>query len=493
MQKDKLFDLIKSLDKNEKGYLKKYLLNKNDFENKYFIILFDYMQDQIVYDEQSFKITIKDKGMLKHFASHKIYLYESIMKFLIAYHSQNSLKNQVKTLIRCSEILYQKALYQDANSTLLKALDIAKKNEFFLLVIEIHDLLYLHNVTLIDYGDKKQLNSVEKNQKFLSDAVKNYVNLFDYRSILIKYYKIGRSKASIQGKRQKLATLIQHTHLNNSENARSLTTRFFHNQYNGMIHLDHFNKPDEAAQFFIKAVLIYEKFPINHSPEHVLNYIVVLNNLMAAANIAKNETLFNEAFYKIDQLIIKQRNPQLFMAKYIINNKLLFYIRHAKIKEGLEYVQLIEKELNNLIPTYNYTRHLINIEIAIIYFMNDDYKCCALYLKKMLLDKNVKLMDPDLNCFASTLWLLAEYQLGNFNYVEHLHKSIERKVKMLPCDTFIAQQCFLFIKTVNQKTDLLLIQKAYKILSQKIQQYPRFNFVESFLFSIADWAKEKSK
>ena len=492
-ERDRLFDLVKSLDKNEKGYFKKQLFNKVAGSDRYFMILFDAISAQSVYDEAAIRLKIKDKDLLKNFGVHKTYLYEVIMKMLTSYHAKTSVKSELKTSVRNAEILILKALYNDARQTLLKALEQAQNHEFFTLTIEIYDLLLKIDQHMVQSGEytEEQSEILIQNRKELLNNIHKYTNFLEYWDILIKYHQIILGKEILMARREKLEQLIDGSLLNDEKNALSLTARLRHYNTNGLIHINYLNNPQIAINLFKKVYELFESFPKTQLKDDMRIFMGVLNNLMYSANLLKDADTFNKAFNKMNELSVKHKVYKLFISTFTTVNKLYYFIRHHKLKEGLAYIKLIEKKSEDKQFPLPYIMIMISIYKSIIYFMSNQPQIASSYLRKLFNVDPAKNMDEEVMCFSLYLWLIVEFELNNFEFLDHLLKTVERKIKNLHCDTFIVQECVRFFKRVNHQTDKSILKEAYKKLEQSIRQYPHFISDEVYLFSVADWAKKQ--
>jgi tetratricopeptide (TPR) repeat protein len=124
-----LHDLIRSLTKSEKRFFKLHSALQSGDKN--YLRIFDAIDKQKVYDEEAIKKAFAKETFIKHFPSEKNHLYKLILKALRAYHAEGSVGGLLKQEIKNIEILYDKALYGEANKTLHRAKRIARDNEKF--------------------------------------------------------------------------------------------------------------------------------------------------------------------------------------------------------------------------------------------------------------------------------------------------------------------------------------------------------------------------
>ena len=133
-----LFHLVKSLSKSEKRFFK--LTSSLQSGDKNYLKIFDVIDKQDDYDEESIKDMFKGEVFIKHFPSEKNHLYKLILKSLRSYHSDNSISSVLKQEIKNIEILYQKALYKECNKFLNRAKKTRNRTREVLLFVRIIEL-----------------------------------------------------------------------------------------------------------------------------------------------------------------------------------------------------------------------------------------------------------------------------------------------------------------------------------------------------------------
>lgn len=132
---NELFDLIKSLTKSEKRFFK--LHSSLQSGEKNYLRIFDAIDRQKEYDEEAIKKQFAKETFVRHFPSEKNHLYKLILKALRAFHAESSITGVLKQHINNIEILFGKALYEEANKVLVRAKRIAREHERFYLWFEL--------------------------------------------------------------------------------------------------------------------------------------------------------------------------------------------------------------------------------------------------------------------------------------------------------------------------------------------------------------------
>ena len=130
-----LFNLIKSLSKSEKRFFK--LSSSLQSGDKNYLKVFDFIEKQATYDEDSLKSRFKNEVFIKHLPSEKNHLYKLIMKSLRMYSSGQSIGSVLAEDLKNIEILYNKALYKECSKFVTRAKATAQKHEKFYFLYEL--------------------------------------------------------------------------------------------------------------------------------------------------------------------------------------------------------------------------------------------------------------------------------------------------------------------------------------------------------------------
>lgn len=113
-----LHALVHSLTPHEKRYFKIYATRHVIEKNNVHIQVFDAVDEQKTYDEQTILDRFKGEKFVKRFAVTKSRLYELILKSLHAYHASSSVDAELKKMLHMAEILYKKTLYRQCDKLL---------------------------------------------------------------------------------------------------------------------------------------------------------------------------------------------------------------------------------------------------------------------------------------------------------------------------------------------------------------------------------------
>ena len=133
---DNLFRLIKSMNKPEKRYFKIYASRHSSEENNY-LKLFDAIEKQNEYNEESILKKFQKETFVKKFPIAKARLFDTVLRSPDAFHANSSIDAQLKRQLHFAEILYKKSLYDQCARMLESAKRLATKYEKYSTLSEI--------------------------------------------------------------------------------------------------------------------------------------------------------------------------------------------------------------------------------------------------------------------------------------------------------------------------------------------------------------------
>ena len=136
VKSEQLFNLIKALSKGEKRFFKLYVSRLGNIGDKKFIILFDAIEKQKVYNE--IKILEREKSINpKQLPNLKTHLYFQLLKTLRLVNSNSLRSIKVLELIDYSRLLYSKCLYKECVKMIDKAKRMAVSYDQSIFLLEI--------------------------------------------------------------------------------------------------------------------------------------------------------------------------------------------------------------------------------------------------------------------------------------------------------------------------------------------------------------------
>jgi hypothetical protein len=228
------------------------------------------------------------------------------------------------------------------------------------------------------------------------------------------------------------------------------------------------------------------------------HYIKGMHNLMNAHFDLKNYARFDQTLKKFQQFADSD------VAQKIENNRIQTFVylttatmnRHflfGSFEQGCKIVPEIEQKLDEYALYIDRHRVLVfYYKIASLYFGNGDYEKCIDWLHKII---NWKVdLRSDLQCYARLLHLIAHYEMGNDEIIEHLVRSVYRFMAKLDNLTVIEEEIFSFLRR-NFHLPPRKLQPEFAKLLHSIRQYQNSRLAtRSFAYlDILSWLEAKTE
>ena len=418
---DDLFQLIKSLTKNEKRYFRMFAALQKG--NKTYLTLFNEISRQKVYDETLLKEKFSGEKFITQLSFTKNYLYKLISKSLISYYSESIPDQRISELIIRAKILFNKALFTQYFKTIDRARVLAEKYERFGYLIEILDMARI----IV----KKEEIRKNLNRKIYDDAetiLGKSGNLFEYSSILNKVLRITRTlgkSRDLKGERE-LKTILKLPLMKNISMAKSERAK---EMFYLIMELVHQSDSNELLliNYAEKRLKIINENPVPFEG-HIINYKkdVLYKLLMTAAekgNYKDIEIYFNE-FQNTSgpENSSEEINNFSFYAELTLNK----IIKSESGRTPDKLISYIETRLENY-------KNKIDIEIELtlkfaiikLFAMQGKYESALPRINNLLNHPQLNIKS-EFECYLRLINLIVHFELGNFDLLEYLLKSTYR-------------------------------------------------------------------
>ncbi|MCC6578788.1 MAG: hypothetical protein IT228_15720 [Flavobacteriales bacterium] len=134
---DQVHRLIRSMSPAEKRYFKLYAGRHRIQGGGNHLLLFDAIGGMEAYDEEALLRRFKGRGLTARFAVAKQRLHDSLLQSLSAFHAASSVDARLRRRLHEVELLYGRALYDDAERHLLGVRRLALRHEKLHVLIEV--------------------------------------------------------------------------------------------------------------------------------------------------------------------------------------------------------------------------------------------------------------------------------------------------------------------------------------------------------------------
>ncbi len=490
---DELFQLIRSLGKAEKRNFKLFVQRNLGTADLKITTLFDAIDKMEEYDEEVLLRKVKSLKKIQ-IPNLKASLYRQILASLRTLRDDNNIENQLHEQMEYARILYNKGLFQQSLKMLQRIKDAAKtyhQTTFWhqALVFE-KKIEQLHITRSIQ--NRAELLSTEVNT--LNERLSLVGNLSNLSLQLYSWYiNVG------QARNAKDAAAIQEFFASRLPPDAHLTKGFFARLYLYQAYCWHALILQDFLMYYRytqKWVDLFRDEPHMYRVE-TLFYVKALHNLLLAHFMLRKHkkydetlTLF-EAFSHTEEANAND-NIRVQTFVYLTIARINGHFLKGTFSEGLYLVPEIEEKLAQYQLLIDHHRTLVlYYKIASLYFGAGDAEKAIEYLHRIIHWKvNLR---SDLQCYARLLHLIAHYELGNFDILEHLIKSVYRFMAQMETLSVVEEEIFRFLRKVFQLNSPARVRAAVVILKEKLEKLQDSPFESrSFMYlDIIAWLESK--
>ncbi len=489
---DILFQLIHSLEKSEKRNFKLYIKRNSANTDLKIIELFDAIEKLNDYDEAVLlkKLTSIKKQQLSNTRTH---LYKQLLASLRLIRSSDSIDLQLHEQLDYARILYNKGLYLQSLRILDKVKELAihyNQDTFLIQVISLEKKIETLHITRSLHNRADQLSAeavaINDKRRMITILSNLALNLYSW------YITNGHAR------NEKDEEAIKKYFREHLPDGSFQLAGFYEQLYNYQSYCWYAFIRQDFLQYYRytqKWVNLFgdNKLMIEVETGH---YIKGMHNLLNAHFILRNHKKFEitlgefEKFSKSAPALAQDGNRiQLFV--YLNSARINQHIMQGTFMGGLALVPYIKQGLGEYALYLDTHRVLVfNYKIATLYFGAGNYEVCIDYLRKIIND-NVDLR-IDLQCYARLLHLIAHYELGNYELMDHLIRSVYRFMSKMENFTAVEEMIFRFLrKSFNIPPKKLKVE--LKKLLENIREVEHIRYeTRSFAYlDIISWLESK--
>ncbi len=492
--KDELFQLIHTLEKAEKRNFKLFVTRNSATEDLKIILLFDALDKMEQYDEEYLlrkNPTIK-KQQLSNLKAH---LYKQILSSLRIMRDDSNIDMQLHEQMDHARILYNKGLYAQSLKVLGKIKETARA--FNQITFWLQALIF-----------EKKIESLHITRSFedRAEQLAREVDELDDRLVMVG--KLSNLALQLYG------WYIRMGHARDQDDEEAVKTFFEEHlpsdasKFTGFYERLYLCQSYAWYSFILQDFLLYyrncqrwvdlfEKEPFMKKVESQ-HYIKGMHNLLNAHFMLQNHGKFNEALRQFEAFYLSpeaniNNNNQVQSFVYLYIAKINKHFLEGSFSQGLTLIPELEEKLKE--HELLLDRHRILVfyyKIACLYFGAGNYDKTIEYLNRII---NWKVdLRTDLQCYARLLHLIAHYELGSYDILEYLIKSVYRFMAKMQNLSVVEKEIFKFLQHTFH-LNRSQVRAAFVKLRDKLLTYEE-NPLESRSFMYLDilsWLDSKIK
>ncbi|MBP8114048.1 MAG: hypothetical protein KAY50_01765 [Chitinophagaceae bacterium] len=489
---DALFQLVKSLEKSEKRNFKLYAKRNSASEDLKVVQLFDALDKMNDYNEK--ELLKKTKSVKKQQLSNiKANLYKQILSSLRLIRDEANIDIHLHEQMDHARILYNKGLYLQSLKMLERLKETAKAHQ---------QLTFLQQALFFEKKIESLYitRSIQNKADLLtteSDTVTNQILLVNQLSNLSLqlyswYIKNGHARNN-----KDIAELKNFFEKNLPVHATK-ATGFYEKLYLYQSYVWYAFIRQDFLQYYRysqKWVDAFTTYPELLKTE-TASYIKGVHNLMTAQfsllsqdKLAKSIKQF-ESFTK-QKFLQDNENNRILAYQYLYTARINLYFLQGNFTKGLRLVPFLEEMLKEYSLYLDTHRVLVfYYKIACLYFGSGNNEKAIDYLNRIINQKGD--LRTDLQCYSRLLHLIAHYELGNFDLLEYLIKSVYRYMAKMENLSKVEEEMFAFLRR-SFHVGAKALKPEFEKLVTKLKKYEG-NALESRAFVYLDvisWLKSK--
>ncbi len=446
LQKDHVFQLVKTLGKGEKRNFKLYMQRNNARSELKVVQLFDAMDKMEDYDEVQL---LKKNRLLKkqQLSNLKSGLYRHILDSLRLIKEADNIDLQLSEMLGNARLLYNKGLYLQSLQILQRV-----KQEAYLYhqYTFVQQALFFEKKIEAMYITRSMQNRAEDLTRE-ADRIEHMLGSINHLSnlnLLLYSWYIQHGHARNKAESQRVQAYFQSFHITGPGQDADFYEKLYFCQSMCWLHyiqLDFL----KYYRYATKWVDLFHNEPAMIWVE-TIQYTKGLHNLISAHYDLRLYDKFMqtldifEAFYFSEGV---QRNPnykiQAFV--YFYTAKIHQHFQEGRFTEGLKLVPEIMEGLKTFESLIDRHRVLVfYYKIASLYFGSGQYARAVDFLNRIIqLNADLRI---DLQCYARLLHLIAHVELGNWELIPYLLKSVYRFMAKMQHMNKVEQALFRFIR-----------------------------------------------
>ncbi|MBP9077448.1 MAG: hypothetical protein KBG02_11350 [Haliscomenobacter sp.] len=446
---DQLFGLVQSLTKAEKRNFRLYARRIQGESDAKFMQLFDLLEKQKEFHEEA--LLRKMKGASKsQFSNLKRHLYQHILTSLRLLEMGKREEIQVREWMDYADILYGKGLYLQALKLLSKAKTLAISMN--------HDLLHLEIVEFEKRIESRHItrSTTERMEGLTEEAQKRsqinatIVELSNFKLILQRrFINFGHVKSA--GDRQAAERFFQ----DHFPSIRQSKPTFFEEVYLCQVYYwQHYLLGEYARclEFAQQWVRLYDRDARMIDPD-VDMYLIGLNHLLVSSFSLRDYEVFLDTLTRLETF----RSGQYARLNY--NSKILSFLAVHQGRYNLHFLEGSFQEGLKLIPRTLrrlkiYEGRLDPHKVLILYYkiawmyMGAGQPGSAIDYLNKILNAPGKSLREDLQAYTQLLFIMAHYDLGNFDMLDYRIQNTARFISQMKESSKLQKEAILFFRAL---------------------------------------------
>lgn len=489
----KLYDLIHSLDRVEKGYFKKQFSGFS--KNAQYLVVFNLLNEQSEFNQDQLIQRLPDSIPAKNLPFIKNYLYDAILKSLRNYHEKTTIRSQLRHWLLDIEFLFNKGLYSDCLQLISKAEKQATVSDSHLVLLELSEWrlqIARHTQNHEVLHDRLYQSNREREALF-----EHYNNIRQYQDIhgeLFSYLSTESYASKGHGISELISKRIKSGYFQYELPPKTAISRVYYHY----IHITWHKMRKEKDEYYEHATAMFSIFENN--PQLKINlpslyYVACGKHLIASLQTGRFEE-FDALYKKLEELRHSlPAQASISMLEVMTSVLLGRYLLSGSFKDGMQHIDHVLETINKHEREFNNPQvTIMRYDIFLLYFLNEDYSNALKFLNQILNDPDQD-GRKDIKDLCKIVELILHYEMGHHDLIQYRLKAMRQFVhKNVPANRY-EHAVLDFLGQIDPYRTRLNFQKSYDQLVTRIndvRHQPNENYLIQY-FDVLKWAECKLK
>lgn len=487
---ERLFQIVKSLDKNEKGYFKKLSQrhsSKGSGDNAY-LRLFDIIDKSTAYDEEKIKSAFAQAGFT-NLSAQKNYLYRQLLKSLRLYHSGSSITYQLHELLLDAQNMMGRKLDDAAFELLDEGIALAEASENTEMLFQFYltyDGLLARNI------GKFKPEKFESVKRKLRELWQEQDQLLTLNQLLFEIKKVddarGKSEVLTAEIQQQADTLRAHTvfaSINSMSNRAKLIAY-------GCMHIACTATNDDAGAFHYMKLRHELLRNLIGDARFAHNYLGNLSNLVLAALNLNDVAAATAYITELGSTTIKFPAAENYRRQLYAKNLLMYLL--VKSPQGITAAEVLQAEGQHVATTPEKMGNnalMSSFYLAILFYTVNHRDKALEWFNNTVDHTNTSF--ANVQAYSKLIAALLHFEQGNISLLISGLQSVQYFMKKHGLTSAFLKHCIAVLQPLGHKEGRAAVNRQLEEIENAIDQFMTTGFQQEITyfhdFDLRLWAR----
>lgn len=485
---NKLGELISFLSQREKKYLHQFIKLQEEGKNA---LMYTELYEKLLPDpfltDAELKSKFPNAAFNRNIKYNRHYLYDIICRSLVMLYADENPNMKQKVQLGLARIFVKRKLFNHASTLAQQVMKESLEHDLIIHHIEAKTILLGIKSRLFQLEDLGQmLDDLEEIQQWLHQEAS-----FHHQRI-VYYELINEERSAVPFTPQRKRELEERFKelLNLKEEDIKTIGGILQLQINTALFYHLTQDYKKSLQMLLRNLAEYEKHP-EFMESNLMNYAVVISNVMQIATNGGDKALFTSMIHKAESLPLTDPQVKAFVIQQLFHSQMLFAVKNGWTEQGLLLAKAYADTALPFLETEDRMWLLYcQLLLAWNYFSATYWDECHDMLNRIL-SKRWK-ERPDMVAATQVLQCLYHAETKNFGVLPSLVLSTRRSLKKLGYMSKEFSELFVLLLQYEKQTGRQIIMAWRNWLDNYVSMEPNISPIFN-LINLKFWVENKIK